>query len=224
MENDLAAKIETRIAELPENIRQAIQSTDLDMRIQAIGKKHQLHIDQIENLGQEIYLTMLAFADPNKFIDSMQEQLNIAKEKAETISVDVNNEIFMPIRDSMKQFAEEQAILNAATQIHTPSAAQESALSVTPSSKLPPLEPRSTPSQSTPTITPAPAAPIVPISTPSTNPVVPPLVPAKPAIPPTPAQNMPQAETMLSQKTVEIAPQPPMPGNYKKDPYREPAE
>ncbi len=105
MDNDaLQKQIGTRLRELPEDVRQAVLSSELDQRIQTLGKKHQLHIDQAGALQDETMLVMLGFVDPASFVSRLQKELNIPKEKAEGLATDISNEVFMPIRESMKQF------------------------------------------------------------------------------------------------------------------------
>lgn len=227
-----AEEAKRRFDTLPPEIKEILYSPEMAFAVQQVGQKNHLHIDQIDFLNTETGQVLLGFVDVKDFTTELAENLNINNLMAETIAKDIDEMLFVKIRDAMKKVYEEGKKLAPITSSPTP---------VVSLSKLPPLEPRPTSSQPTPAITPAPTAPSAPVSAPATTPVVPqPLVPAKPTIPLAPT--MAQAQTMLSQKTVEIAPQaagqakspanpasnttpqPPMPGNYKKDPYREPAE
>lgn len=103
MDNEeLQKQIEERIAKLPEDIQLAIASNDLGKHIQTIGQRHQLHIDQMEMLQDEVMLVMLGFVNPEDFTAQLQEQVRIPGEKARGITTDIQNEIFMPVRESMK--------------------------------------------------------------------------------------------------------------------------
>ena len=104
MEADLQKQIENRLHELPQDVQQAILSSELDVRLQKIGKKHELHIDQIGTLEDETMLVMLGFIDPASFVGHLQTQVRLTPEKATLVAADVSNEVFMPIRESMKQF------------------------------------------------------------------------------------------------------------------------
>lgn len=212
MDEDIAQKIRTRLAELPEDVQQAVTSADVGQRIQKLGAKHSLHVDQIGALGDETYMVMLGFTDPAEFDDTLTSQLNIPKEKAEALAQDVSNEIFMPIRESMQEFMEERAILQAVKEGRSEAPAAQ---------KPPPAAP--TPS-ATPAAAPAPAATPKPAAD-------------MHAADPSRLGALAEADMMLSQKTASVAPQAPSAGqdptagpkpapqtpkSYTNDPYREP--
>jgi hypothetical protein len=64
MEPELEKQVQARLAELPADVRAAIQSADFAKKMQAIGNGHRLHIDQLAALEDEVMLVMLGFADP----------------------------------------------------------------------------------------------------------------------------------------------------------------
>ena len=113
MDQDLEQKVRARMEELPADVRQAILSAELEKKVQAIGGKHRLHINQIGKLEDETLLVMLAFSDPAEFADNLAKQLQVPQEQAEAIAGDVSNEIFVSIRKSMQDFVEGQTMLEA---------------------------------------------------------------------------------------------------------------
>ena len=121
MENDLAQQIQNRIAELPEDIQRAIMSADLDKKIQDIGNKHALHIDQTASLGDETLLVMLGFSKPEEFPLHIATQVRVPPEEASKLSSDISEQIFMSIRESMKKFAEQKQTAEAAPNPTAPS-------------------------------------------------------------------------------------------------------
>jgi hypothetical protein len=249
MDEDLKAKIRTRITELPEDVREAIQSNALGDHIRQIGQKHKLHIDQMETLSQETYLTMLAFSPASQFVNNIVEQVRVPRDKAEEIANDINNQIFLSIRESMKKFADEQALLAATPPLTTPTTPTPAPAATATPAPSAPLTPSATPkpplasvlpTASTPTTPQAPVSPPFRVSPPPIKPIIP-----TPAAQPTPLQpppvskpalgtpDMHAAEVMLNEKTVEVAalssPQATQGGAkgnpiYKKDPYREPVD
>ncbi|HEY4501901.1 MAG TPA: hypothetical protein VJJ20_02445 [Candidatus Paceibacterota bacterium] len=108
MDLDLQQQVQKRLAELPQDVQAAVRSAELGQKVQAIGKKHALHIDQVGKLEDEVYLVMLGFADPSEFAASLAEELGLAKDQAVEVVTEVTHDIFMPIRASMQQWAEEQ--------------------------------------------------------------------------------------------------------------------
>lgn len=104
MEEDMQKKIEARLAELPQDIQEAVLSAELGSRIQTIGTKYQLHVDQVGTLEEEVMLTMLGFSNPTTFAEQLMEELHITPELAAQITQDITQLIFLPIRESMQGF------------------------------------------------------------------------------------------------------------------------
>lgn len=201
MDQNLQQQIKTRIAELPDDVQKAILSADLDTRIQAIGNKHHLHIDQTGKLGDETLLVMLAFSDPNEFVGHLENGLGVSRAEAEGIAQDVSNDVFMPIRESMKEYLEEKSLLETLVGEGgtTPTPA--------PASKNSPQAPN--PATKPPTAAPQPPMPL------ASHPHDLMLVEKTITTPPTPP-------TTQAPSPAVAAPPPPKPANYKADPYREP--
>ena len=104
MEEDTQKKIEARLAELPQDIQEAVLSAELGSRIQTIGAMHQLHVDQVGTLEEEVMLTMLGFSNPATFAEQLMEELHTTPELAAQIAQDVTQSVFLPIRESMQSF------------------------------------------------------------------------------------------------------------------------
>lgn len=208
-------KIETRLAELPENVREAVLSADLSTHVHDIGSRHNLHVDQIGKLEDEVMLVMLGFFEPEAFSAQLEQQLLIPAVDANAIAGEVSAEIFMPIRESLKKFMDEKRrgatqtpastpapVFTPASQPITPPTPIKINIAVSTPPVIQPLAP------SIPTApTPAPAAPVVPI-----------------------APIMPKVEAALTQPTITVPtppasqPTPNAQSGYKTDPYREPVE
>jgi hypothetical protein len=213
MDTDPRQQIEQRMAELPEDIKEAVLSSQLGEHLRAIGQKHNLHVDQIGALEDEAMLVMLGFFEPESFSEQIARELNIPLADATAIAAEVNEQAFLPIRESMKRFTE----------------AKRSEIK-TVSTELPqnPVIPQ----QPAPVIPPPPATtqpnPIMPPSAPITTgfgqvaampkpPVAPQAQPAPVSTSPASPAPMSTAEQMLTEPTVAKP-------IYKADPYREPLE
>lgn len=219
MENDMQQKIEQRLAELPEDVQAAIASSDFDEKVRTIGQAQGLHIDQMEALSDEVMLAMLGFVGMDDLAKGVEQQVRLDPAKAQAITDAVNKEIFLPIRESMKAWADGKK--GGGTPPATPPAPAQSV--VMPSSApKPAMPPAQTPN--TPVAAPAPSSA------------------SAPAPQPAQAPNLAAADAILSEKKV-AAPAPaagatlatpaasPMPKvdpaqpqTYKADPYREPVE
>ena len=106
MEQDTAAQIEKRLAELPEDVRNAVLSVEWEQKVRAIGAKHALHIDQTGTLGDTTLMAMLGFFDMADFPSHIAEELSVPAEKASAIAADITAEVFVPIRGSLRKFTE----------------------------------------------------------------------------------------------------------------------
>ena len=242
MAEDTKDQIEQRLAELPDDVREAVLSAELGNHVRTIGQAHGLHIDQIGKLEDETMLVMLGFFEPNQFNTQLEQQLLIPAADAATLAAEISEQVFAPIRASLEGFMRTK-------RSETPDVRMPSSVSAPAVTEIPPTPiaitkidspaPAITPSVSqvpTPPIQPisqpAPVAPVIPppvsISTPPSMPSPAPI----PVVPPITAPSMPAAEKMLTEKTAAIAPTPaPTPHGdtsvkpiYKTDPYREPIE
>lgn len=106
MEQNIAEQVQKRMGELPEDVRRAIQSADFDKKLQDVATKHQLHIDQTGSLEDETLLVMMGFTQPAEFAKHIEEQARVPADKAAQIAGDISQQIFLPIRESMKKFME----------------------------------------------------------------------------------------------------------------------
>ncbi|MDO8183604.1 MAG: hypothetical protein Q7T49_01280 [bacterium] len=88
---------------LPEDIREVISSTEHLDRVENIGKKFNLHIDQIGQLGEKTLWVTMGILKPQDFINSLSESLKMPIEQIKPIVVEINNQVFAPIRESLKK-------------------------------------------------------------------------------------------------------------------------
>lgn len=109
-QNDVEKQIEARLAELPQEVRNAVLSADLPAQLQEIGRRNNLHIDQVGKLQDETMLVMLGFFDLEQFDEQLSQQLGIQPQAAAVLAQDVNDHIFMPIRQFMKGAATQQPV------------------------------------------------------------------------------------------------------------------
>jgi hypothetical protein len=88
---------------LPDGLREALASEETAQAIEEIGKKYTLHLDVMDNLFDEVGLVMLGITPPRDFVTSLQKRLGIPREQVNGIAREVNEKIFQPIRDSLKE-------------------------------------------------------------------------------------------------------------------------
>lgn len=228
MDQDLQQQVQKRLAELPADVQAAIRSAEVATKIQEIGKRNNLHIDQVGKLEDEVYIIMLGFADPQGFMEDLADVLGLAPEAAAKLATEITNEIFMPIRASMQAWTEEQIakqdadLVSEALAPEAPKASNSSNSSVMMPSSSKPVGT----TVSAPGMTPAPApAAVVPAAPLSAAPVLgaADAILSEKKVAPPPAASASAAPTTPA--TSPIAKNDPaQPQNYKADPYREPVE
>ncbi len=137
MDENLQKTLQQRMAELPPEIQAAIQSVDFSKKLQTIGQKYLLHIDQMGTLENEVLLVMLGFVNPDEFVGNVVSEIRVPLATANLLATDVSQELFLPIRESMKKFL--------LTQNRTPiqPSATSAALqqtTITPAASMPPVQ------------------------------------------------------------------------------------
>jgi len=96
-------QLKERYAKLPKEVKAVLDSEENTDRIYDLGNKNKLHIDKIGLLNQEINLVMLGMVKPQEFVPNLREKLKIGDEEARQLAMEVNEQIFAPIRESLKQ-------------------------------------------------------------------------------------------------------------------------
>ncbi|MBI5816899.1 MAG: hypothetical protein HZB09_00535 [Candidatus Yonathbacteria bacterium] len=208
-------QIKERFGNLPKDIQQELSSSDLGLIIQIIGSDVGITPEQSLDVEDEALDVLMGFSHPKDFIRNIRTKIGVDENKARTIAEKVNDEIFQPVKESLK------IVHDIKDERETPVAA----------SIMPSFAPKMAPVPMPPV---APTPPVAPSSFPQM--IVPPkaimetIVP-KPVAPV--SQNifeqklqgvfkMPKEETLVPQRpSSPTTPTPPRPSGI--DPYREPA-
>ena len=89
--------------ELPEDLKEAMIEVRTAETIYDIGQKNNLHVDQIGELADEVGLAMLGLTKSEDFLTHIKNRLQIDQTTAEQITREVNEQIFLPIRESLQK-------------------------------------------------------------------------------------------------------------------------
>ncbi len=108
--------LEERLNSLPEDIRRAVTDDAVLRDIQELGNKYTLRLDKIGILTNEVALVMLGLKKTSDFIRSLSKELEIDRETAESLAIDVDNEVFRKVRESLRtvQFGDDTSPAAAA--------------------------------------------------------------------------------------------------------------
>ena len=100
---------------LPEEIKEAIFSVDSAEAITSIGQKYSLHIDQTALLGQETGYVLLGITDPMEFAPILASKLGVDKQTAGNIVMDINDKIFVKVKEALRQVHSGQKLSSPVT-------------------------------------------------------------------------------------------------------------
>lgn len=181
MDTHSVEEAKERFEKLPEEVKKLLYSWEMTSAITKVGEKNQLHVDQMDILNTETGQVMLGFTQTRDYPQILMESLKVDRIKADAIAQDINDLLFVKIRDSMKVVDSTPASIPEKT-VQMPSAAAR----VVPTKIV----------TATPTPTPTP-----PLQTSIQIPK--PQTPAVPAI-----TELHSAELMLREKTISTAPNP----------------
>ena len=92
-----------RYETLPQEIKNLLYSVDMISILKKVGDKNQLHIDQLGLLEAETSAVMLGFTETQDFPQILSENLHLEPAKANAVAQDINEMLFVKIREAMKK-------------------------------------------------------------------------------------------------------------------------
>lgn len=101
--------ISEKFNSLPVDMQEAISSDQVSQHLETLGLKYKLRVDRMGDMIDEVGLVMLGFKKSSAFIDSLVHRLDIDRETAESLAIDIDNDVFRKIRESLRevQFAKD---------------------------------------------------------------------------------------------------------------------
>ncbi|MBU1727967.1 hypothetical protein KKA39_01500 [Patescibacteria group bacterium] len=94
-------EIQKKFESLPEDLRWAIMAANVDEKITAMGKEHNLTVEQMGQLSLETHMVMFGFTHPNKFEESVKASLGFPEDKNKIIVNEINEKILKDIRERL---------------------------------------------------------------------------------------------------------------------------
>src|SRR3989338_782676 len=94
-------RLQEKFESLPDDVKGAITSTNIDEVLQEIGQKYKIHLDKLEDLSDETGLVMLGLTHPKNYLSHLKGRLEIPEDLAREMVAEVNEKIFKPIKDSL---------------------------------------------------------------------------------------------------------------------------
>lgn len=175
LDPELDKELAARLRDLPKVVQDAIESADIEKRLRELATTHQLHIDQWQLLENEVMLTLLGFAEPERLQENIEKEAKVPADVAAVLAADISRVVFEPIRQELERELEHPAakereasdVEAARTQVL---AGGEKTTSGTPQTE--PLPPPPPVQLATPPPPPPPVQPATPPATPPTQKVI----------------------------------------------------
>jgi hypothetical protein len=102
-EINVHSMIKERFNNLPPKLQEAIASTDVANKLRTISQKHKLLLDQGQILENETYMVLLGIEQAENYKQNLKKELNISEDTATKIANDVGREIFLSIRNTLRE-------------------------------------------------------------------------------------------------------------------------
>ena len=102
MDENTKKIIKERFDSLPENIQELIMSSNYENTLIDIGKKYQLNVEQMGILERETTLVIMGLSPTKDFEIELTRELSVDKIKGNQIVAEINEKIFLAIRDLLK--------------------------------------------------------------------------------------------------------------------------
>src|SRR4051812_25965376 len=103
MDPETQAQLKERFSALPEVVRNAITSADVQKQLRAVSDTHQLHIDQWGKLENEVMLTLLGSQNPVDLPSNIQSEVGVPSEVAQSLATDTGTIVSEPIREELER-------------------------------------------------------------------------------------------------------------------------
>ncbi|MFA6258758.1 MAG: hypothetical protein WCX79_03605, partial [Candidatus Paceibacterota bacterium] len=105
MDENTKKIIKEKFESLPDDIQKIILSTDYENTLVEIGKNYKLTIDQMGILERETTLVMMGLVPTDDFKNELAGELKIDATTISLIVKDINQKIFLKIRELLKQMS-----------------------------------------------------------------------------------------------------------------------
>src|SRR3990167_11362864 len=99
MDENIKKIIKEKFDALPEGIQEIILSSNYEETLLIVGKQYQLNIEQLDILQRETTLVMMGLTPTKDFATELARELKIDAVKASQIVKDLNEKIFLKIRE-----------------------------------------------------------------------------------------------------------------------------
>lgn len=224
-EIELKKQIQERFAKLPKVVQDAITSADVEKHLRELANTHKLHLDQWEDLENQVMMTLLGFEPAEELQENIRDEVKVPDEIARVLAEDISRIVFEPVRQELERQLEHPEA--KAAQVSGVEAARTAVLAESDSGIPAPASSAEPVNANAPT-TPGPAdssqlaagSSMPPAASPPPI-IIPPVTPAAPATPPPAPPTEKVARAPISESYHAGQPSSER-ASVHDDPYREP--
>lgn len=102
MDENTTKIIKEKFDSLPESIKEIIMSSHYEDTLIDVGRSYNLNVEQLGILEREVTLVMMGLTSTGNFETELTRELNVDKIKGGEIVRDLNEKIFLKIRELLK--------------------------------------------------------------------------------------------------------------------------
>jgi len=103
MADDINKDLKERFAQLPKVVQDAITSADVEKRLRALADTHKLHLDQWQQLENEVMLVLLGADAMANLQKNIKNEVGVSDEVAAALAKDISEGVFEPIRQELER-------------------------------------------------------------------------------------------------------------------------
>ena len=100
-EENFEQLVKMELEQLPTYVREALAGVDWLEALQEVTHKHHVHIDQVGKIRNETLLVLLGLIDSSEYIGKVSEILEDEGEGLDNFITDVNQDVFLPVREEI---------------------------------------------------------------------------------------------------------------------------
>jgi hypothetical protein len=102
-EKKLDEQMQERFKQLPKVVQDAITSADVEKRLRELANTNKLHLDQWQDLENQVMLTLLGFQDADDLESNIKSEVGVPDEVAKALATDISKIVFEPIRQELER-------------------------------------------------------------------------------------------------------------------------
>jgi len=89
--------------QLPQKLQQAIPSIETNNQIRGVAEKNNLNREQLWNFSYIVGMVLLGETNITEFVKEIQEKCKMEEEPARQVARDINQLIFLPLKEELKR-------------------------------------------------------------------------------------------------------------------------